>query len=955
MDPTPPTEPHHANSRSSESPCVPSPTLSLDQVLSFWGKARAGDGATVPCHPVLYHLLDVAATTRALLETRPASRARAAWLLGLDEDEALRLIVVLVALHDLGKFCPAFQGKAPPHWPPLLGPYDPGCLVGTRHTDDGYVLWSSHLAERLGPRLWRGGAEALDSLARSVFGHHGRPVAASALREKRAEWRYRGESLPAALACADAVVSLLLPEPIDARAPAAQRVRLASWWVAGLVTIADWIGSREQWFRYKAPDAIAGGLAGYWAYALDRALEAVRAEGLAAPAPAALRTFRELTGITAPSPAQAWAETVALPDGPLLVLLEDVTGAGKTEAAQMLVHRLVASRRASGAFWAMPTQATANAMYARQERAIGALFDGAATHRPSIVLAHGQARLHERFRATVLPRAEDEREESTGDDADELTSTVACAAFFAEDRRAALLADVGAGTVDQALLGVLASKFNTVRLFGLAEKVLVLDEAHAYDAYMNVELRQLLRFHAALGGSAVVLSATLSQAQRAELAVAWMQGVDGGRRRPPPLFGAGPAPVPPVRSTAYPLATIVADDATVARETPLDAAPWSRRTVAVRFVRTAGEALERVLDAATQGGAVAWIRNTVDDCLAGAAALRERGVTPLVFHARLAQGDRQRREAEVVRRFGAEASSEERRGRVLVATQVIEQSLDLDFDAMVSDLAPVDLLIQRAGRLQRHPERDATRPQDFRREHRGGRRGELVVLAPPTDAEPARDWLTALLPGTAHVYQHTGVLWRTALVLARAKAIETPDGLRGLIEAVYASDDVPEALVRATDLAEGRDHAAAATAQHSVLDVAEGYHGDAHGWVDELRAMTRLSDAPTTTIRLARSAPDGTLSPWEGEAIPWQRWALSEIRVRASRVPLGAVATPEVQAAVDAIRAGWGRFEREIPVLPLVETEPGVWRGRLIHPQRDRVLGFTYTSGEGLVYERRSG
>src|SRR5690606_36223873 len=152
------------------------------------------------------------------------------------------------------------------------------------------------------------------------------------------------------------------------------------------------------------------------------------------------------------------------------------------EAAQMIVHRLMVAGRAAGAYWAMPTQATANAMYARQAAAVDLLFAAGAGPKPSLVLAHGQQRLHEGFRGTVLPGAGDLARAGTeagGGSGDELPGTLECAAFLADDRRAALLADLGAGTVDQALLGVLPSRFNTVRLVGLADKVLVVDEAHA--------------------------------------------------------------------------------------------------------------------------------------------------------------------------------------------------------------------------------------------------------------------------------------------------------------------------------------------------------------------------------------------------------------------------------------------------------------------------------------------
>ncbi|MHB1224473.1 MAG: CRISPR-associated helicase Cas3', partial [Gemmatimonadaceae bacterium] len=536
--------------------------------------------------------------------------------------------------------------------------------------------------------------------------------------------------------------------------------------------------------------------------------------GIAAPRLAGLRTFAELTKKLTPTPAQKWASRVKLPDGPVLVILEDVTGAGKTEAAQMIVHRLMAAGRAAGAYWAMPTQATANAMYARQANTVGALFaDDRDAPRPSVILAHGQTRLHERFQGTVL-RHPEARLEAAASSEPGLPAAAACAAFLADNRRAALLADIGAGTVDQALLGALPSRFNTVRLFGMADKVLVFDEAHAYDRYMGVEAEQLLRFQAALGGSAVMLSATLSLEQRERFATAWMEGLAEGRRRVAPLFGGAPPAL--VESMRYPLATVVSAAAEPVKERAIAAARWSRRSVHVRFVRTGDEALAHVLESARRGAAVAWVRNTVDDCLAAAAAVREAtGREPIVFHARFAQCDRQERERQVLELFGEHGEAAARRGAILIGSQVIEQSLDLDFDVMVTDLAPVDLLIQRVGRLWRHPSRKNERPSRLKR--------ELVVLSPPTDIVPEKDWLSAVLPRTRYVYRNLGVLWRSAKALAEEPgAIVTPKGLRPLVEAVYGSDETPEQLLAATQAAEGKDLGDASAAHQASLELSGG-------------------------------------------------------------------------------------------------------------------------------------
>lgn len=913
--------------------------------LTFWGKAQARPDASSAFHPIAYHLLDVAAVTDVLLDVRPLARSGASRLLGLDPEDSRRLLVSLAALHDLGKFAPAFQAKASAHWPPALGPLNPLQATGGRHTDDGFVLWAWTLTHQVRKRLWPAGAEVLEALAPAVFGHHGRPVGAQFPLPPEIQ-RFGNAGRAAALACADAIVSLLSPRPLEAEPSEGCDPRAASWWVAGLITLADWVGSRQEWFRYVAPRPDGASLARYWDEAQESARRAVRDAGLVAPKPAARQGFSLLTGVqTAPSPAQRWAETVALPPGPLLLIIEDVTGSGKTEAAQMLVHRLMTEGRVSGAYWAMPTQATANAMYQRQAKALGRLYAGGADPKPSLVLSHGQQRLHEQFRATVLASPERESPAVNPEawvrtsDPDAIPGAAACAAFLADDRRAALLADVGAGTVDQALLGVLPSKFNAVRLFGLADKLVVVDEAHAYDAYMGVEVQELLRFQAALGGCAIVLSATLTLAKRGEIVEAWQEGT--GRVVRFINYPVGTKRRPPVVSNAYPLATLVTRDEV--QEEPIAAAPWSERTVPVRLVHQLDQALDHVERAWQNDAAVAWVRNTVDDCLAAAALLRERGVDAMVFHARFAQCDRQAREREVMARFGKDGLAEDRRGPVLVATQVIEQSLDLDFDAMATDLAPVDLLIQRAGRFRRHGHRDGARPD--------GVRCEFVVFSPTPDTDPARDWLAGPFEGTAAVYENPSVLWRTARVLSRIGQIRTPSGLRELVEEAYDETAIPQALEAATGKAEGKARGDSATATYGKLNVAEGYSAGAKAWQSDLHVPTRLGEKQTT-VRLARVINGSLLEPWHQQAAePWKNWALSEVRLSAKKVPYGSVPGPRFSAAVSTARNRMGQFEQDLPLLPLELGEDGAWRGRLTHADREKPILVRYSADEGLVFE----
>jgi CRISPR-associated endonuclease/helicase Cas3 len=593
----------------------------------------------------------------------------------------------------------------------------------------------------------------------------------------------------------------------------------------------------------------------------------------------------------------------------------------------MLVHRLLAGGRASGAYWAMPTQATANAMYARQADAIACLFDNVGDTLPSLTLGHGQSRLHAAYRRTVVRNPDDARETLEFDEpAERENAAAACAAFLADDRRASLLADVGVGTVDQALLGVLPSRFATLRLFALAEKVLVLDEVHAFDAYMSTELKQLLRFHAALGGSAVLLSATLSEPERRELENVW---------RTQTRFAPAAASTSDV--SPYPMATIVnACSGDTAVFSPASASV-ARRITPVRLVHDEGEAVRHLLDTTEAGAAGVWIRNTVDECLRAADVIASAGRTPIVFHARFAQGDRQRIEHEVMARFGVESTPADRSGAILIATQVVEQSLDLDFDVMVSDLAPIDLLIQRAGRLWRH-----------RRGMRTVASPELLVLCPSVAQEPNASWPDPLLRNTRYVYDSPGVMWRTALALRECAMIDSPHNIRALIERVYERDEVPEVLRRADLESQGKEYGAVAMADTHVLRLTDGYAAGTV-WSDDLRARTRLGE-DQVPVRLARVAGD-RLVPWISDTtIPeWQRWSLSEVKLSAKRVAWDATCAPEWQSQVETVRAAWSRFEQRTPVVVLQKSDDARYSGTLVRSGKTITLEYDEKTGASFV------
>ena len=292
-----------------------------------------------------------------------------------------------------------------------------------------------------------------------------------------------------------------------------------------------------------------------------------------------------------------------------------------------------------------------------------------------------------------------------------------------------------------------------------------------------------------------------------------------------------------------------------------------------------------------------------------------RGLAAEVFHARFALVDRLQIEKRVIATFGKFSTPAQRAGKVLIATQVVEQSLDLDFDALITDLAPIDLLIQRAGRLWRH--------------HRPEREGqpELLVVGPEPIADADEKWFSRAFPRAAYVYKNHACLWLTARAFADAGSIESPGGLRALIEAVYGDDAelaVPEALQGSFCDAEGRAGAERGVANTNVLDLAKGYVRDGGAWDSDVRTPTRLVDDPQVTLRLAR-VREGCIEPYAphvepGE--PWRAWRLSEVNISARRV--GGEAVPSEHAdAVQAAKRDWTRFDMDKILVVLEQTETG--------------------------------
>jgi CRISPR-associated endonuclease/helicase Cas3 len=896
-----------------------------------WGKSNISGGY----HLLAYHSLDVAAVAWVLLEKSPGIRCFFEKTYGMSGLHLSQLLCFFIALHDLGKFSRSFQ-QLNADIAQQNGLSTPALFYDTRHDALGLQLWNAviqnyvlqHNMLGIPAQILADASDLTEFLApilNPIFGHHGKPVYANGLVLAH---KFTVEDIQAATSFVTDLMNVMLPEvvpeweisDIDLHL---DHMKKMSWWLSGFVVFCDWIGSNRENLGFENKPMP---LSNYWEIAKANAAKQLsQADFLSAGAKRNL-SFQELFGAYTPTPLQKAVLDLSLASSPQLFILEDVTGAGKTEAALALAHRLVVSGAGEGVYFGLPTMATSTAMYERVSQVYQSFFDESAL--ASLVLAHGANALVAPFLASLNQMVIDPQSA-------EETTPAFCNYWFADNRKKALLAPFGVGTIDQALLGILGAKYQSLRLWGLRGKILILDEVHASDAYMHGLTKTLLEFHAASGGSVILLSATLPQKMRQELLYAFQRGL-GIKKKPKGL------------GLQYPLITHSSEDGF--SEIHVATRKEVQRTLGLQRFESRDLLAAAILEKLTLGHCVAWVCNTVADAIETYALMQGYGVSDMMtlFHARFAMGDRLAIENSIKAQFGKESTSAVRRGKLVIATQVIEQSMDLDFDYMVSDLAPVDLLIQRAGRLRRHvrlADGDLALPTE------SDQRGQPVlwIYSPVPSRECTDGWYSDVFPRAAHVYEDHGKLWLTARWIEDHQELSLPEGLRDVIEYVFDEDgegssQIPEALHPQEGKALGKKRAAGTQAQWASLCLESGYMGGT--WEEDIQATTRLGEE-TVLIRLAKWE-EGRLSPWVADTT--YAWPLSEVSLRRFWVSQEAPVTDKkLRQQMQKLKATWpGKSEYYI-VVPMITIGDGVWVGHAIG-QKKQPVTLRYSSVYGLQY-----
>ncbi|XVV06696.1 CRISPR-associated helicase Cas3' [Actinosynnema sp. CA-248983] len=738
-------------------------------VVSWWlvwaKSVRNQHGCLTHWLPLHQHLDDSAAVAGRLVDewVSPQVLARIARDLPDGLDGVRRLACWLAAVHDAGKASPAFAVQTPEFIGPMreVGLHvKPGLDKHPRRSAVTHAL-VGHLAVReFLVRQYEFDRVVAEQWASVVGSHHGVPPEHTQLKLVRAEHDLRGEGewdQARSWFLERASTGLDLGRYRDVRLSKPSQVLLT-----GIVILADWIASNAELFplleAHETPvefDLMSRVDTGWRLLGLPSRW---RAESVVSDVDSAFAS-RFAVGPKARPVQVAAVEVAAKQPIPGLIIVEAPMGVGKTEAALLASEELASRSGADGCFVALPTQATTDAMFGRVQQWVEALPGrGGAV---SVTLAHGKASLNEEF-AGLVRRG---WFASIGDGDEE---AAAIAHHWLSGRKKGPLASFVVGTIDQVLFAGLKSRHLMLRHLALAGKVVVIDEVHAYDVYMSQYLHRVLEWLGAYGVPVVLLSATLPWDRRADLLAAY-EGTGVAARLDPGypavVASGGMAPTsvpPPTRTTPV----------------HLDRLPDDLDTLVLYLRRHLAN-----------GGCAAVVRNTVTRVQEAAERL-EREFSPdrvTVNHSRFLACDRARIDRGLLHRFGKDGASRPDL-HIVVASQVVEQSLDVDFDLMVTDLAPVDLILQRLGRLHRH---DRERPAGVSAARCG------VVGVESWSSDPVR-----AVAGSRRVYgEH--LLLRSAALVAERDVLVLPVDIAPLVQRAYGGEPLgPESWQTAMSGAE---------------------------------------------------------------------------------------------------------------------------------------------------------
>ena len=809
----------------------------------FWAKSDRQNHGRI--HLLEHHMADVGACFEALLAQRTIRQrlARSAELDTLDDATAARL-ALLAAFHDIGKVNVGFQTQIWQHadWP--AGKRPPGRAGHTldlapvlRGKDEATASW---FFDALGwwwdaTTSWDDcGGESFCGLFVAALSHHGLPLQLDGDRSRNSQiWRDYGDLHPAE--CVRRIGQLIrrwFPAAWASGAPPLPSAPAFQHMFLGLCTLADWLGSNEKWFTYvdePQDDYITGARAA--------AVCAIDAIGLDLREQrrqfrtAGASGFDALFSHVGQSPKAI--QKAAAQETPLnerLVIMESETGSGKTEAALWRFARMYEEELVDGLYFALPTRAAASQIHRRVKHFANRLFPE--QFRPPVVRAVPGYEPDADAGGVELPDYKIWWDGHYDGDPP----------WASESPKRYLAAQIAVGTVDQAMMAALKVKHAHLRAACLARNLLVVDEVHASDTYMSRILKALLDAHLGAGGYALLMSATLGSVARRQ----WLSPNALNLTDPPSLDEAIDAPYPAISVMSLDKRCVGADaEKNRKKNVDVTAEPLMRDFDAVTV---------QALRAARDGAKVLVIRNTVPYAVDTQRAIEATasdkdgdllfalGTTPTLHHSRFAAKDRLLLDHEVEERLGKDRASG---GMVVVGTQTLEQSLDIDADLLITDLCPADVLLQRIGRLHRHSHHRPAGYDTPRCVVLTPGEGDLTLLL---QQGPNRNGLGPF----GYVYEDLRILEATRRLIAELPRWDIPTMNRELVERATHPEAL-EAIVEEmgedwrshANRVTGGDIADGLTARNAIIQRDKSFFIDNHdvlfGTAEE-RIRTRLGD-----------------------------------------------------------------------------------------------------------------
>lgn len=751
--------------------------------ITFWAKTTA-DGK--PGVDVFHHMLNVGYVALEIVKQYPKLLRR----FGLTEQQA----AVMAALHDIGKISPGFQQKCE-QW--LI---NNGLLEKAKSENwkagfqTNHAIISQYTLERL---LSKVGIEryCANLWAACIGAHHGTLTyngetgiqQEAGMRED--EWEDIREKTAQEIVKEFRVFPNLAIETGDPRL----------WWLAGLTTVSDWIGSDNTYFPVDInldKKMIS-----------EKAARAIATIGLSLPDIKKNIDFRKVFGFEANTLQKAALNSINVPG---IYVIEAPMGMGKTEAALAAAYQLLESGQAEGIYFALPTQVTSNRIHLR----VKDFIDKICEDNRAVKLVHGNSWLVEANlpMPEVLPTLDQEKEID----------------WFASSKRA-LLSSFGVGTIDQALMGVIAVKHFFVRQYSLAGKVVILDEVHSYDMYTGTLINQLCENLVKLGATVIILSATLTASRRKELT---------GNKEDQQI-------------SSYPLISGKTFEGNPL--SPVQTQSPEDKNVSVSFVQE-NKALKEICRKAENGANILWICDTVSKSQEIFEFFKLKAGSKIeigLLHSRLPFFRREELENHWLDKLGKQ--NKNRTGCILVSTQVVEQSVDIDADLIVTELAPTDMLLQRIGRLWRHM-------SEHPKESRPVPEPEVWIIQEGFKLEEtSRMNASEIIKGfgsKAYVYDpyvllRTMAEWQTL----KDSKITIPSGIRTILEGTYCErDNEPEGWLELKNkMLEHRQ----SLAQKALINTNVWMLPDQID--EEEKAMTRINSQPSVTVVLAREKNDNTV------------------------------------------------------------------------------------------------